>query len=57
MVRRALPAVHEIMGQHEGQQILIVTHGLLLASIVAALVGVVTMPACWGSRKTPATRR
>ena len=39
MVRRALPAMHEIMGQHEGQQILIVTHGLLLASIVAALVG------------------
>lgn len=39
MTARALPAVQEIAARHEGQRVLIVSHGLLLANVVQALVG------------------
>lgn len=38
MTARALPAVLEIAARHSGQQVLIVSHGLLLANMVQALV-------------------
>ncbi len=38
MTARALPAVLEIAERHTGEQVLIVSHGLLLANMVQALV-------------------
>lgn len=40
MTARALPAVREIAERHEGQRVLIVSHGLLLANVIQALVGI-----------------
>ena len=40
MTGRALESVREIAERHEGQQVLIVTHGLLLSKVVSAFMGI-----------------
>ena len=40
MTARALESVREIAERNEGQQVLIVTHGLLLSKVVSAFIGI-----------------
>ena len=40
MTSRALESVREIAERHTGQQVLIVTHGLLLSKVVSAFIGI-----------------
>ena len=40
MTARALESVREIAERHKGQQVLIVTHGLLLSKVVSAFMGI-----------------
>lgn len=40
MVERAVPAIEEILARHEGRDVLVVAHGLLLSKIIPWLVGI-----------------
>ena len=40
MTARALESVREVAERHKGQQVLIVTHGLLLSKVVSAFIGI-----------------
>lgn len=40
MVARALPAIEEVIAAHQGQRVLVVAHGFLLARLLETMLGV-----------------